>query len=286
MRFFLEWADVALILAGAVWLTAWLVRWQAAGGTDPLHDAPRRPNRMSALLLWFCLLGYLVGGGLGRLVADRFVPETLPENVREAWQGVLGAISVWIVVLTACLIVARVAFVDGWRGWGLRVRSVRSESVWVLGGWLAGTSLAGMVAWLSLIVIDTFWPEMEQPSHGVFVALSAPEAGIAIRVVTVLSAALVAPLGEELFFRGILQTTLLKVFSARAGSRYHRWWAIGVAGTLFGLMHYTTPQYIPPLIVLGMVLGYLYERRGSLATPVLVHMLFNVKSLLWYALQY
>lgn len=284
MRIFLEATDILLVVFGGLILSAWLLRWIMDGGGDPLRGAPERPNRLSGLFVWFCLLGFIVGGLLGHLIADLFVPETLSEDIQAAWEGILIALNVQILVTIACLIVARFAFMDGWRGWGFRIPSDGSETAWVLGGWLVGTSLAAVVAWFTLSLINTFWPGMDRPTHSVFVTLESPETGTAIRVVALLSAALVAPIAEELFFRGILQTALARAFPVRPGSNYHRRYAIIMAGTLFGLMHTSTPHYVPALIVLGILLGYLYEKRGSLVTPILVHMLFNMKSLLWYAL--
>ena len=65
----------------------------------------------------------------------------------------------------------------------------------------------------------------------------------------------------------------------------HRWLAILVTAAVFGLMHVGTPQFVPALVALAIVLGFLYERSGSLLVPILVHMLFNGRSLLWYELQ-
>ena len=66
----------------------------------------------------------------------------------------------------------------------------------------------------------------------------------------------------------------------------HRWWAIGVTAVLFGLVHYTTPHHVPALAAFGFVLGYLYERYGSLTVVMLVHMLFNAKTLLYEFLRH
>jgi hypothetical protein len=64
----------------------------------------------------------------------------------------------------------------------------------------------------------------------------------------------------------------------------HRWLAVLITAVLFGMMHFNVPQHVPPLIVFGFILGFLYEKTGSLYVPVLVHVLFNGKSLLWYQL--
>ncbi|MEN6337366.1 MAG: CPBP family intramembrane glutamic endopeptidase, partial [Phycisphaerales bacterium] len=71
---------------------------------------------------------------------------------------------------------------------------------------------------------------------------------------------------------------------ARQGSLYHRWAAIACVAVWFGAMHWPTPQQVPALIILGVFLGYLYERTGSILAPIYLHILFNSKSVLWHYL--
>lgn len=89
------------------------------------------------------------------------------------------------------------------------------------------------------------------------------------------SAVLVAPVLEEIIYRGLLQTALLSV-----GLRSHRWPLIMVASTIFAVIHIgpngpAAWQTLPGLFLLAMVLGWLYERTGSLLPPILVHVAFN-----------
>jgi membrane protease YdiL (CAAX protease family) len=95
-----------------------------------------------------------------------------------------------------------------------------------------------------------------------------------------MGALLIAPVAEELLFRGILQSYARKLFPINRWL-LHRWGSLIAVGILFGAMHGTTPHHIPALAVFGMILGYLYERTGSLTLPILVHILFNAKSLVW-----
>ncbi len=92
-----------------------------------------------------------------------------------------------------------------------------------------------------------------------------------------IGAMLVAPIAEELFFRGVLQTFLLSMLGSR-------WPAILLAAAAFGAMHLAQPSAIPALIVLGIVIGFAYERTGSLVVPIAIHTAFNLKSLIWDAL--
>jgi uncharacterized protein len=88
----------------------------------------------------------------------------------------------------------------------------------------------------------------------------------AVAVVAVI--ALVAPLSEELFFRGMLfgglRTRLSTVTAAL------------VSGIVFGALHAPTGiTAVPPLIAFGFVLALLYERSGSLGPPIILHVINN-----------
>jgi len=78
----------------------------------------------------------------------------------------------------------------------------------------------------------------------------------------------VAPLAEELFFRGF-------VFGALR--RYGLAIAALVTGVLFGLVHVSSSPigFIVPLGVLGVLLCLLYERTGSLYPSIALHCVNN-----------
>lgn len=281
----LDWLDIAFVLVGALILAAGLWRWRQRGWPDLLRGSPIRANALSPLLLWLCLMAYVAGGMLGALLGFWLVPTSLADPIRAAWQGVLSATTTQILAVAACMMVARLAFTSGWRGFGLARRGGGSEWAWSLAGWFVALSLCHCVIWVTEIVVRHVFPEFEPPDHSVFVTLSAPEVTTGMRILAIAAAALFAPIGEELFFRGILQSVAKKLAPRRWGSLRHRWLAIAISAIAFGLMHWGTPHFIPALICLGVILGYLYEKRGSLFVPIAVHVLFNAKSLLWYHLQ-
>lgn len=102
-----------------------------------------------------------------------------------------------------------------------------------------------------------------------------PPLGIAVVVVY---AVLVAPVGEELFFRGILFPSI----AARTGF----WPAALLSGIAFGLIHYV-PSPWPDAVLLmsvmvptGMGLAWIRSRRGSLYASIGSHLAFNVIGLL------
>ena len=47
------------------------------------------------------------------------------------------------------------------------------------------------------------------------------------------------------------------------------------------MAHLAQPHVVAPLIVLGLILGYVYERTGSLVAPITMHLLFNLKTMIF-----
>ena len=113
-----------------------------------------------------------------------------------------------------------------------------------------------------------------------------------VRVALAAGAVVVAPLSEELLFRGHGQT-ILRAGLARLGG-YHptdpdgpapsvppawaTWGAIVLASALFAAVH--DPWTWPPIFLLSMGLGWAYERTGNLWAPVAIHAAFNAVSTL------
>ena len=81
-----------------------------------------------------------------------------------------------------------------------------------------------------------------------------------------LAGAVVAPIVEEIFFRGF-------VF---AGLRVAYGWkgAALLSSTLFAVIHFQ-PLAILPLVLLGYFFAYLYQRSGSIWPAILMHMTIN-----------
>jgi membrane protease YdiL (CAAX protease family) len=76
-----------------------------------------------------------------------------------------------------------------------------------------------------------------------------------------------APLVEELFFRGLLQRSLLR----RLGPTL----AITLSSAAFGLVHYQ-PLQLLGLTAFGVVLGVLAWRTGRLGAGIVAHVCFNL----------
>ena len=91
---------------------------------------------------------------------------------------------------------------------------------------------------------------------------------ILIAVLAVVMIVGLAPVAEELFFRGFLFAGLR--------TRWSLWPAAITSGLIFGLVHAPTGiTTVVPLAVLGFALCWLYNRTGSLWPCVIAHMINN-----------
>jgi len=280
----LEVVDLLLMLGGGGILVGKLVRHQRRLGRDPLQGSPLRVNTLSAYWVWLALLAYVLSGLIGFGIAMFYNPGGPAADV-ELWRTIIGGNIAQLIVAGAVLAIAAHTFVAGLRGLGVG-RQPFGRDLWAaVQGLLVGFCLCNLVLWATDAGLRLFAPRFEMPMHGVFITLAMPTTPLFVRFNAILGAALLAPIGEELLFRGILQTACQRLVPPRWHSLYHRWIAIVGVATLFGLMHLATPQQVPALIVLGILLGILYERTGSILAPIYLHVLFNSKSLTWHYLE-
>jgi membrane protease YdiL (CAAX protease family) len=94
--------------------------------------------------------------------------------------------------------------------------------------------------------------------------------GLGILVLALLVTAVLAPLCEEVFFRGMLYRYLR--------ARWPVWAAVLGSAVLFGMAHFSGLDGLPLLPVfgfMGVVLAIVYEWTGSLGNTILLHALNN-----------
>jgi membrane protease YdiL (CAAX protease family) len=82
--------------------------------------------------------------------------------------------------------------------------------------------------------------------------------------------AVIAPLLEELLFRGLLQNSL--------AHKLPIWAAIAISALVFGAMHGDL-YAMPPLVLMGAIFGLIYHLTGSLRVTIALHMINNAAAL-------
>ncbi len=93
---------------------------------------------------------------------------------------------------------------------------------------------------------------------------------VAISILVGLLVVLVAPISEEIFFRGF-------VFGGLR-NRLTWVWAAVISAAIFGAFHFTGASslgVLPQLAFLGLALAWLYQRSGSILPTMAVHLVNN-----------
>jgi membrane protease YdiL (CAAX protease family) len=128
-----------------------------------------------------------------------------------------------------------------------------------------------VVPWTMLCVVAVFavWPliahEMPQ-NHPMLVELhNATDPHV--RWLIAATALIVAPMAEEIIFRGSLQQGLCLITR-------RPWLAVALTSLIFGFLH-PYLWMVVPLFLLSMCLGYIYQRTGNLWATITIHAVFN-----------
>ncbi len=321
----------------------------------------RSPQRLN-VLGWYHVLGavmiFLMGNLLGVLLAP---PPAAKAGIWDSWSLIVSDTSGKILGIAAILWIAQRAFVEpvgrpGGLGWNWRRFG---------GGFWRGIAAYLLLLPVLIMVADMTsavlkWQHAPKPPvHPLLTAL-ASHPPLGFQIALILLACVSAPIGEELFFRGLLQSYLVQLFawmgkaigasreppasstesmappqsgaaegitmrpaaaeeekSAAAGDFSsqtgphpavisaddatappfwrevkapapircrHRWAGILITAVIFAGVHMVMANgaidWFPILFLLGIGLGYLYERTGNLWADMTLHASFNGVSVL------
>lgn len=279
-------AEHFICLAGLVLLAYWLLK--TSFGARALTDAAPRRNSMPFYLPLIPLFVWFGPVPMAVLAAEKLTKDLLRD-----WQIAFLDNCIFsagaVVTTAAILLLARAHFARRLRGFGLNVKTIVAD-------FFAGfTNL--LTVWpliMAAVILTTFfgeqiWGQDYQMQQHQELELITEHSQLALRIVIVIVAVIVAPLLEELLFRGLVQTTLVSHISyvvrrvsndeprtIRSGLRV--WLAIAISSGLFAMMH-ANPGHWPALFVLSVCLGYAYEKSGSLFRPIFIHSFFNTVSI-------
>lgn len=143
-----------------------------------------------------------------------------------------------------------------WRGWrhGLWIAPTAVGLVWAV---VSGLEAAGYFRWMESMGIEPLQDAVAILQH------SDDPRIIGLMIVT---AVIVAPICEEIVFRGYVYP-VLKRFSGAVPAAF-------LSALIFGAAHGNLAILLP-LSLLGILLVWIYEKTGSIWAPIAVHFCFN-----------
>ena len=129
---------------------------------------------------------------------------------------------------------------------------------------LAAAAYVAYILFVAMVYSPFVQPEQQDITEDLGVdqtTLAAIAGGILIIVF--------APISEEMFFRGF--------FYGALRTRMGLWPAAAISAGVFGLLHISSGDLsiVPPLVIFGLLLCWLYEYTGSLGPPIVLHMINN-----------
>lgn len=127
--------------------------------------------------------------------------------------------------------------------------------------------LIAILAVTAIIINVTKYVPERQPVVEMFLK----EKGTAFLTYSSIFAAIVGPVIEELFFRGFMYGALKKYVGI--------FWSMAITAAIFAALHTHIVGFFP-IMVLGMLLAYLYEKTGTLVSSITVHIMHNLSTVI------
>jgi membrane protease YdiL (CAAX protease family) len=142
--------------------------------------------------------------------------------------------------------------------------------------WRPDAAIAAVIATLPLLLalawlVQSRWPPLARLTEIVARLVTDVFAGASWLELGVIS--LLAGIGEELMFRGLVQDLI--------ASAWGPWAGLLLASLLFGLAHPISVTYAIVAAMMGLYLGCLYVSSGNLLVPIITHALYDFLALVW-----
>ncbi len=268
----MKYVETIICLTGIALLAHWLLKTSL--GRKALVDSKPRRNNMPPYLPFVPFFFSFGVVSLAMMIAKELT-KGLPD-----WQSAVvdNIVSCVGTTLTAIMIIilARIHFARRLKGFGLNIKTC-GKDLWVGSlNLLAVLPLIWVAVRVTVFIAELFnGHEYQMPQHQQL-ELVAQHPQLALQVLIFISAVVIAPLFEELLFRGLVQT-MIRSLLFEGGNR--AWLAIAFSSAIFVIMHEDQSHW-PALFVLGLCMGYAYEKSGSLWRPIFIHAIFNATAVI------
>jgi membrane protease YdiL (CAAX protease family) len=220
----------------------------AATAEPPSTDYPRWP-------LWAPLAAIAIGLPAG-IVLTGVVGAASGLDDDSPWLTAMANVFFQLCIVAGAIAIAGMTAAPRLWHFGLRQAPL---------GRAIGMALAGLGAFYAFSIVYGVIVRPDNPQT--LVEDVGANESTALLVIGALMVIVVAPICEEVFFRGFL-FRILRI-------RMSFWIAAALDGVIFGLVHGSF-VILPVLAVLGVALCWVYERTGSLVPAIAIHAFNNM----------
>jgi membrane protease YdiL (CAAX protease family) len=198
-----------------------------------------------------------------------------------------------LITIVLIIFLARMHFAQRLKGFGLDTKTIIKDFFLGFVNLLTVWPLILLAMGLTSYFGELIWGREYQIEQHQQLKMITEHSQVLSRILIAFTAVIVVPLFEELLFRGLFQTTIRshieyfrsiliwenKPETEQTTDKHGVWLAIVISSVLFTMAH-INPGHRPALFVLGVCLGYSYEKSGSLFRPIFIHAIFNAISVI------
>ena len=189
--------------------------------------------------------------------------------IQGVWMLVMGKESAMnatgmIITMAVFSVLTMVVFL--WAKWSVVSRHWVRTRPWFVLFWCV---LAALGALIPSVWIQEHMPELPNIVEGEFDMIMKDRWGYLV-------VGLLAPLAEEMVFRGAILRSLLRW-------KENPWIGIVISAVLFAVIH-MNPAQMPHAFLIGMLLGWMYYRTDSIVPGVVYHWVNNTVAYVMYNL--
>lgn len=270
--------DLAIVLIWLLPLAFWM--YKTSWGRNALADSVPRRNNMPLYLPFIPLLIWFGATQITVSITRKLLTDLQPWQSAFVENLVLcfGA----IIVIAVIIFLAEISFARRLKGFGLSIKTIHKDFIAGAVNLLCIWPLVMLTITATILLGKLICGQDFQVQRHEELELITAHPQLPLRVLIVVVAVVIAPLIEELLFRGLFQTMIRSFFEIRNSKpeiRNRAWAAILITSVLFAMAH-ANPGHWPALFVIGICMGYAYEKSGSLFRPVFIHSFFNAATII------
>lgn len=224
----------SLTAMGLIVLVVWIVRAIARPRRITLQNRPGRPSSLGLPQMAGVFLAWAVLGAAAHGLAVQLAP-TEGDLQAHTKTAIVASAAFSMMLVPVLLLIAHFTFRHGiFRGLGLSGR----RWLWDIFRGALAMLAAFPLCMFTLAAAKALVPERNQQTHEVLLFLGRPETGWSWRLAAIVMAGLLAPIAEEILYRGFVQSALVRRFKSR-------WLTIVLASLLFAIVHVQIVESAP-----------------------------------------
>lgn len=212
---------------------------------------------VAKVVILFFFFGYML------LMIESFLALSFPIVSNGNFRMILNSSILDTLTVVFIIYFAVVEYKESIATLGLSLKNFVNNVFYGIVGYLATVPVLLAVVIATAVVVTAL---KYTPPQQAVVQVFMKEQDVRFLVFTSFFAAVAGPIIEELFFRGFMYNALKKSIPV--------FWAMFISAAAFAALHAHAVGFLP-ILVIGMLLAYLYEKTGTIVASVTVHILHN-----------